>query len=186
MPEQPPWWGPPEDDLPVLLPASEVLAVTEHVAIVLVGAFVHREGVELRVERRLRRLGLSHRDWQDLAARFAEHGPLGEASEPAERLRYGVVLGEGERVLDGSPFVPGGDPWVRPTGHSLARTGGSGGGSEHRYSFSDGLWLWPLPPDGPIELVLQWPALGVAETRAVLDGSSIRGLAARSTALWPE
>lgn len=185
---QPPWWGPPEDGLPALLAVSEALAVTEHVAIALIGAFVHREGVELRIERRLRRLALSRREWNDLAGRFVEHGPFGEQDDPAERLRYGVVLGDGERVLDGRPFDmggPGADPSVPPDGHSLMRTGGSGGGGERSYSSSDGLWLWPLPPDGAIELVMQWRALGIGESRVVLDGTAIRALTQRAAPLWP-
>ncbi len=182
----PRWWGPPDDELPVLLPVGEILAATEHVSIALIGAFVHREGVELRIERRLRRRDLPLRAWNDLAGRFAEHGMFGTPEDPTTRLRFGVVLGDGEQVLDGSPFVPGADPSTPPDGHSLMRTGGGGGGGGRSYSGSDGLWLWPLPPDGPMELVMQWPALGIDETRAVLDGSSIRELAQRAAPLWPD
>lgn len=182
----PAWWGPPGDELPVLLPVGEILAATEHVSIALIGALVHREGVELRVERRLRRHGLPLRAWNDLVGRFTEHGMFGPPEDPAARLRFGLVLGDGEQVLDGSPFVPGADPSTPPERHSLTRNGGGGGGGGSSYSGSDALWLWPLPPEGPVELVMQWPALGIDETRAVLDGSSIRELAQRAAPLWPD
>lgn len=187
-PEQsmPRWWGPPDDELPVLLPATEILASTEHLRIALIGAFVHREGVELRIERRLRRRELPLREWNDLVGKFTEHGMFGPPDDPAARLRFGLVLGDGEQVLDGSPFRPGVDPSTPPEHHSLMRTGGGGGGGGRSYTGSDGLWLWPLPPDGPMELVLQWPALGIAETRTVLDGTSIRDLAQRAVPLWPD
>ena len=45
-------------------------------------------------------------------------------------------------------------------------SGGAGGGPQG-YSSTDRLWLWPLPPEGPIEFVMQWPALGVEELRYV-------------------
>jgi hypothetical protein len=47
-------------------------------------------------------------------------------------------------------------------------------------------WAWPLPPAGPLEFVCEWPAIGVAETRAVIDAQLILDAAARSTRLWPE
>ena len=47
-------------------------------------------------------------------------------------------------------------------------------------------WTWPLPPAGPLELVCEWPAFGIAESRAVIDAQIILGAAARSIQLWPE
>jgi hypothetical protein len=46
--------------------------------------------------------------------------------------------------------------------------------------------LAALPPEGPIELVIQWPALGIEETRIVLDGTAILDLADRARPFWPE
>jgi hypothetical protein len=61
---------------------------------------------------------------------------------------------------------------------------GSSGSSGRRW---DGdFWVHPLPPDGPVTFVAAWPAYGVAETRAELDGAAIRAAAARAVALWPE
>lgn len=184
VPERPRWWGPPDDELPALLPAREVLGTTEHAAVALIGAFVHSDGVGLLLERRLRRGDLPRRKWQRLLTDFAEHGMFGEPEDPATRLRFGVVLGDGEQVLDSRSFDAEVDPIATPDRHLLTRTGGNGGGGDHAYSSSETLWLWPLPPPGPIELVMQWPALGMGEARAVLDGGRIRELAQQVVPLW--
>ena len=42
------------------------------------------------------------------------------------------------------------------------------------------LWLWPLPPAEAFELVLEYPVIGVAETRMPVDGALIVAAATRS------
>ena len=178
-----PWWSPPEDEFAAVHPVSEVLAVTDHVAIGLVGVLVHRDGIAFRIERRLRRKSMPFREWTDLCATFMEHWPAG-AEETAGRLRYGLVLGDGERVLEDSAFVGGLVPGSDPSRHTLTRNGRGGGGGSSTYSAEEGLWLWPGPPPGPIELVLQWPALGIDERRTCLDGDRIRRLMPRARPIW--
>lgn len=183
---QPSWWQAPEEELPVLLPVSELLAVTEHVAIALIGVAVHREGVEFRIERRLRRHGLPLADWNELCAQFMEHMSFGGTVDPAGRLRFGAVLADGEKVVtDAFRFFGGGDPMAEPEGHVLSRREQGGGGGGSTYASADHLWLWPLPPAGPIELVLQWPALGIPETRTTVDVGAVSELAARVRPYWP-
>lgn len=183
---QPSWWQAPEDELPMLFPVSELLAVTDHVAIALVGMLVHREGVQFRVERRLRRNGVPLTEWNELCGLFMEHMSFGGPVDPAGRLRFGVVLADGEKVVaDASRFFGFGDPMVEPEGYTLNRREQGGGGGGSTYSSADHLWLWPLPPAGPIELVLQWPAFGIDETRAILDASMVPELAARARPFWP-
>lgn len=179
-----PWWTAPTDRLPVLYPASEILATTEHLAIALVGVDVYSDGVEIRIERRLRRNDLPYDEWQRLNNAFMEHW-AGHGASSAGRLRYGVVLSTGEQVLSDRPFGFAGDPMSPPESSSLVRSGGGGGGDGHSYSSNDALWLWPLPPSGSLELVLQWPTLGVPETRTSLDVSSFGELAEQSIPFWP-
>lgn len=183
---QPKWWQAPEDELPALLPVAELLAVTDHVAIALVGIAVHSEGVLLRIERRLRRNGLPLNEWNELCGVFMEHMSFGGRFDVTDRLRFGVVLADGEKLLaDASPFFGGIDPMVEPEGHTLSRRQQGGGGGGSTYSSADQLWLWPLPPAGPIELVLQWPALSIDETHVTLDASTVTELAARARSYWP-
>lgn len=183
---QPPWWQAPEDELPVPVPVSELLAVTDHVAIALVGMLVHRDGVQFRVERRLRRNGLPLTEWNELCSVFMEHMSFGGSVDPAGRLRFGVVLADGEEVVaDALRFVGYGDPTAEPDGYTLTRREQGGGGGGSTYSSADHLWLWPLPSAGPIELVMQWPSLGIGETRVTLDASMVPELASRARPFWP-
>ena len=46
--------------------------------------------------------------------------------------------------------------------------------------------MHPLPSDGPVTLVTSWLKYGVAESRAELDGASIRAAAERAVTLWPD
>lgn len=125
------------------------------------------------------------RDWNELCSVFMEHMPFGGAVESTGRLRFGVVLADGEKVVaDASPFFGGGDPMAEPAGHTLSRQQEGGGGSGSTYSSADELWLWPLPP-GPLTLVMQWPSLGIEETRISLDAGAVVELAARARSFWP-
>lgn len=181
----PKWWQAPEDELPVLLPVTEILATTDHVAIALVAIAVYREGVQFRVERRLRRNGLSMSEWNEMCGVFMEHMSFGGPVDPTGRLRFGLVLADGEKVVaDALRFFGGGDPMVEPEGHTLSRHEQGGGGGGSTYASGDHLWLWPLPPAGPIELVMQWPALGIGDTRVTLDASGVHELAARARPYW--
>ncbi len=46
-------------------------------------------------------------------------------------------------------------------------------------------WLWPLPPVGPLTLVVDFPARGLAESSVTVDGSALRAAAGRAVPLWP-
>ena len=46
--------------------------------------------------------------------------------------------------------------------------------------------MWPLPPVGPLTLVAEWPAYGVAEARAAVDATELRARAAEAETIWPE
>jgi hypothetical protein len=183
--EQPrrPWQNAPTDEIPLIHPVAGTIAVTPHVAIALMGVFVYSDGVEFRLERRLRRAGLALFDWQELSAGFMEHWH--GVSRRHGRLRYGVQLSNGERLTEGHPFLGGGDASSVPSSPVLNRSGGGGTGDSHAYSFGDELWLWPVPPGGPLELVLEWPALGISEARIRIDATPFAELATRATPLWP-
>jgi hypothetical protein len=47
-------------------------------------------------------------------------------------------------------------------------------------------WVWPLPPPGPLTFVVEWPAHGIAESRAELDTQPILDAAARAIQVFPE
>lgn len=181
---QPPWVQAPQDELAALLPATAMIAATDQVAIVLAGVRVHRTGLEFEVQRRLRRRGLPMVEWAELSGVFMEHMPYGGPVVPAARLRFGIAFENGERVLaDDRPLFRT-DPDAEPEGFVLTRQGRGGGGGGSFYSADDQLWLWPLPPAGTLELVMQWPAMDIGETRIAVDAGTIGELAQQVRSFW--
>ena len=45
-------------------------------------------------------------------------------------------------------------------------------------------WMWPLPTDGPLTFVADWPALGIHESSASVDGSALRQAATEAETVW--
>lgn len=173
-PERNPRWSAPDDEIAVTIGRALVLARTDHVAVAFRGADVYRDGVELRIDRMLRRGEMSSAEWATIGSRFMEHAP----GEAGERLMYGIILSDGTRLIDRPGHVDD------AAGPSLTRTGGSGGGGGRFYATHDALWLHPLPPPGPIEFVLRWPLFGIAETRVAIDLGDVRAAAGGVVPVW--
>ena len=96
-------------------------------------------------------------------------------------LRFGIAFADGRKatVFDSHPG------WGRrdeTPDMVLRQRGGGGGGSSWDFRF----WAWPLPPDGPLAFVTEWPSEGIALTRVELDSSVVRAAATRVEELWPE
>jgi hypothetical protein len=155
--------GPPENELPVALPVTALLARTPDAAVAVVGLQVYSTGVSMTLLVRARRPLSPRRGLHELV-----HGSDGGG------LRVGVGLADGRRVASGG--VPRNDPdlvW-QPTG-----------GRGRDRSVEQGWWLSPLPPDGPLTVVVRCPGLGIGETATELDGAAIRAAAADVVELWP-
>ncbi|MEV8212863.1 hypothetical protein [Leifsonia sp. NPDC077715] len=176
--EQDPRWNPPVDEVPVIVPIGEALAVTDTVAIVVSHARVFRNGVDIVIDRRTRRGGRTRREWETM--QWSAHASF--PGSGADRLRYGMALGDGQHLLLDRPgWTPDED---RGDAHSLFATGGGGSGGPDYTVYLDGMWLWPLPPEGPLEIVTQWPAEGIPESRVVIDGGALRARAVDSRKVW--
>jgi len=101
----------------------------------------------------------------------------------AELLRVGLVDASGDTVTNvDAPRESDKEP-RRPVLVPLASSSGSG----DLTTYSDGrsFWRWPLPPDGPLRLVCEWPAVGIGVGEHVLDGAAIHRAAVGSVPLWP-
>ncbi len=64
----------------------------------------------------------------------------------------------------------------------LLHSRGGGGGET---SIDQKWWLSPLPPEGPLRVVVRCPELGIGETSVELDGTAIRRAAEQVVELWP-
>jgi hypothetical protein len=58
--------------------------------------------------------------------------------------------------------------------------GGGGGGAGWRFI----AWVYPLPPDGPLEIFIGLPAAGLEEASVTVDGSAVRAAAERAKVIW--
>ena len=93
--------------------------------------------------------------------------------------RLGVAFADGRKASVGHQFFP--RPDAEPDGPLLLPRGGGGGGDEWRM----GLWLWPLPPAGPLAFVADWPAMGAAEKKVTADAGELIAASAQALQLWP-
>lgn len=165
--------SPPDNEVPVGLPAGLVLGRADGVAVALTRILVHTGGVHLEVSVRLRAA---------LREPHGLHGLLGHGfdARSEDRLLLGVQFADGRRAstLDDDPWRPFDDPGDGPR---LVATAGQSDGR----TAEQGYWLWPVPPAGPLTLVCAWPAMGVPETVTTLDGGAVAEAARRVEVLWP-
>jgi hypothetical protein len=93
-------------------------------------------------------------------------------------LRLEVRFADG-RTADNDPRrwprSPGDQPPDPPVLYQS--TMGDGGGH---------VWLWGLPPPGPLIFACQWPAQQIPPSQAMLDAGLVLAAAARATSLWPD
>lgn len=107
-----------------------------------------------------------------------------ESIRAFEALAEGMQLGVA--FPDGSKWQGGSAGWrnpleTPPPAPNVMQMGGGGNESDSQVD----LWLWPLPPAGPVTFALSWPARGIAETTAQIDGALLRATAAEAQQLWP-
>ena len=155
------------------MPQRVLLARTEDVAVALLDVVAFSTGLEFAVEVRLRELD----ELSDPFGFHLRHTVREGGAIPDEVLRFGFELADGGKATNLGGF-PGPDA---PSGPVLMQRGGGGGGR----SWSLRHWLWPLPPEGPLTVVVEWPRHGIQLTRIEVDGEPLRQAAAMSEALWP-
>jgi hypothetical protein len=62
---------------------------------------------------------------------------------------------------------------------------GSSGGPDDDEHVRMSLWIWPLPPPGPVTVTCSWPGRGLQDAGIVLDGDAIRAAASQARPFWP-
>ncbi len=155
----------PQNELPVPLPENVLLSRTDDAVVALVGMRVYSTGLAFDLAVRVRPGSLSGIELHDVLWRHSPGAPP---------LLLGLELADGTRVHDVGESARSGDV-------VLSQRGGTG--SEHSVDHS--WWLSPLPPAGPLTVVVRVPDLGLPETATVLDGTAIRAAADRVVILWP-
>jgi hypothetical protein len=174
---RPVWLGPPEDSFGVLVPLRLVLVRTADLAVAIPGATAYRHGFSFELA--IRRAAAEDQPlWMHRALDWFGR----EGSPPPEILRVGVQFGDGKKAtnLDTSGGEFDWNPRRKPAGPVLHPHAGGGGERAWNQSY----WVWPLPPEGPLTFAVEWPAQGVALTKASVEATRIRQAAAEDEQLW--
>lgn len=186
-PERRPWHGASDSVVGQAVALNLLLARSENAALWIPSLLVYPDGFEFSVEirHRLDEDELEHPLFMHAHLRRHRRRRAQDGLEP-EFVRLGIEFADGGRAtnLDARmPFAVPGEPDPSPQGPvlSLARGGGGGGGRWHH-----DFWVWPLPPEGPLAFVCEWPVAGIPETRQEIDSAPIRDAAAAALVLWPD
>jgi hypothetical protein len=111
----------------------------------------------------------------------ADGHPLFFGPHEPDGPRFGLLLADGRKVVVQS--LASGRPFLRQPDQPLLRPrSGSGGGRLTRAE----MWLWPLPPPGPLTFFCAWPGEGVEETSAEIDAGEILAAASRAVEMWED
>jgi hypothetical protein len=166
----PPWSGAPENELPVAIALDVVLVRTDAIAVYVTSARVFSTGLAFDVAM-VRRRPVSSAE--DRRGGFLLHG-----ESDGEAARLGVAFADGRRTtLDAA--------WSgRVEAPEIQLQSGGGGGGFRRWDAR--VWLWPIPPQGPLTFAFVWPRAGVDETLVEVDSAPIRDSAPRAVELWPD
>ena len=108
----------------------------------------------------------------DIQSRI-HRGPMGT-------VRIGVRFADGRIGGRGGIFDAPRDNQGIPTQPVVRRSGGGGGGGGWRFS----AWVFPLPPEGTVEIFVALPPPATGEISATVDGSAIRAAAERARVIW--
>lgn len=184
----PPWMEPPRDVVAALVPDRRVLARSDAVAVVLSHIDVYPTGCQFRVRGvAVRPAGMAEEDWWDLHDLMFDHRrrhrPRAAGGLPDEVLRFGVQFADGTKATTTAGWAHRPHEG-EPDGPVLVGHGGGGGGGDRYVAMNHPLWLWPLPPAEPFDLVLEWPALGISLTRIEIDGAALNDAVGRVESLF--
>lgn len=179
----PAWFGPPQDELGVVVPQSLVVGRSTNGVVALRYVTAFSRGLLLDLIAGAR--GLKESRAQALF--HEQHVVDLEEGLPAGFLRVGVEYPDGRQAsnLAGHHRHWHGDS--EPEGPVLFQGGGGGGSAgSGRMTMNPGYWLWPLPPPGTLRVFVEWPAVEIELSSVELETGPLLEASARSQPLWEE
>lgn len=173
------WQGPPQDTLGYPVPLQQLLARTQDTVVALQDVIAFAEGCSLTLHLTVQRGSLDEPTWSGLVANHSGADPRSSSADSS--LKFGVRFPDGSKATTVDNAFPG---WARPTDRPeppmLVDVGGQSASDDRSCRTERRLWLWPLPPSGPFEFVIEWQARGIDATSATLDGAAIVRAAERA------
>ncbi|MEV0613796.1 hypothetical protein AB0I81_10780 [Nonomuraea sp. NPDC050404] len=182
-PALPPWMGPPFTERGTILLTDRLLGRSGNVVLHLPLIRAYKTGCAFEVELTVRQGDLPAGDFLDLMMTHMYNAPhfRMRAGEPLpdRLLRWGVRYRDGTKLTTIDRREPGS---TEPMLYAMASGDGLRTGS---LSSGIRLWLWPLPPQEPFELAVEWPMGGIELSITEIDGAAIAAASERSTDYWP-
>jgi hypothetical protein len=178
---RPAWIEPPADVVPGIVPVELILARTPQRAIGLTGIRAYPTGFGCTLHLRLREVIPGEQSNVGAFNMFGDQvDPAGEFAD--YYLRLGVGFADGRKATnlkrrrdfdDGRPPDPPSLRLVRWEGYDLL-------------AWEADVWVWGLPPPGPLAFVCEWPARNIPETRVEIDAGLVLEAASRAVPIWPD
>jgi hypothetical protein len=147
--------------IPGVVPVALLVARTDTHAVLVDGLLVYPTGFDF-----------------DLAVRRRPGHPRHAEHRWGDGLRLEVRFDDGRSADNGPrrwPHLTGDQPPDPPLLYQS--TSGPDGGH---------VWLWGLPPPGPLTFACEWPTEQIPPSQAELDAGLVLEAAARATRLWPD
>lgn len=176
-----PPWLPQQNELGLCIPLNRILARSDRGVIAVRSAIVQSNGTSFDLVAAVR--GLRQHD----AARLFHEQHMQDPTEglPDGFVRVGFELADGSTASNIAHSLRHFAPDNEPDRPILIQHGGGGSqGSRGQVVMQPNYWLWPLPPAGPLKLVVEWPLAEIPLTETVLDGTAIRDASKASSPLW--
>lgn len=175
---QPPWISAPRGVVPGTVPLDLVLARNDRAAVAVthLGAYPTGFRFDLTV------LAADEEDDEldpMIMGPMRRPGMRRRVEARDEMLRFGIQFADGAKATNvaGRPDWQSDEP---PAGPVLRTGGGGGGGGE----WTQHMWVWPLPPAGPLAFVCEWPAAGLELTRVEVEAQLFIDAASRAHQLF--
>jgi hypothetical protein len=165
----------PETVLPVEAGIAFVLARTQAAVVAVGGVRSYPHGFEFEVTAMLR----DRPRYASLLKAITDPISAEATGMTDFFLRIGLRFADGTVVTNASASAYPDEP-SRPRGRVFLFNGGGGNGRLFRMRF----WTWPLPPDGPLLFVCEWPAFNVPESGVEVDSHAILDAAGRAFEPW--
>lgn len=179
-----PTWLRPVAALPTAMAENAIIVREERLAIAVGGLSVYPNGFDFSVHIRSRDDG----NQIDPHGRRRRHDYIrntstGDPGDPAQNLRVGVLFADGRRAASHQSYGHL-TPYRDAAPDELVMMQGASSGSDRSWDMT--YWIHPLPPDGPVIIVMSWLDLGITEVRHELDGAAILAAAEEAVQLWPD
>jgi hypothetical protein len=178
---RPTWFGPPEDELGVVVPQAIVVGRSQAGVIALRYITAFSTGLLLDLVAAARGLKESRTN----ALFHEQHVADPDEGLPDGFLRVGVEYPDGRQASNLSGRHPFWQGDTEPEVPVLFQAGGGGGSAgSGRVTMNPGYWLWPLPPAAVLRLFVEWPAVEIELSSVELAGAPLLEAASRSEPLW--